>query len=93
MSKNFISGSGSTRLQNSPKLSYSKNKVWADLMRLEGGEEKAVQGLTEESPDRVLLSAGVCRLQARAHNRQHHLHLRNQTSGHLKIHTIQEKLA
>ncbi len=43
-------------------------------MRLEGGEEEAVQGLTEESPDRVLLSAGVSRLQARAHNRQHHLH-------------------
>ncbi len=52
-----------------------------DLMRLEGREEKAVQGLTEESPDRVLLSAGVSRLQARANNRQHHLHLGNQTLG------------
>jgi hypothetical protein len=60
---------------------------------LESGEEEAVQGLTQESPDRVLLSAGVGRLQARPHNRQHHLHLENQTSGHLTIHIKQEKLA
>jgi hypothetical protein len=62
-------------------------------MRLEGREEEAVQGLTQESPDRVLLSAGVSRLQARPHNRQHHLHFGKQTSGDFKIHIKQEKLA